>query len=47
MKSKKAPEKRGPKPDVLKLEGDWKAAVKKTLSKKRPPKGWPKNHENA
>jgi hypothetical protein len=32
----------GPKPDVLKLEGDWKDAVKKSLRKKKPPEGWPR-----
>jgi hypothetical protein len=33
---------RGPKPEVLKIEGDWQDAVKKSLSKKKPAKGWPK-----
>jgi hypothetical protein len=44
MKTKmaKPPEKRGPKPDLLKLEGDWGTAIKKTLAKKKPAKGWPK-----
>jgi len=32
----------GPKPDVLKIEGDWVAAIKKSLDKKKPPGGWPK-----
>ena len=32
----------GPKPDVLKIEGDWRAAVKKSLQKKKPVEGWPK-----
>ena len=32
----------GPKPDTLKIEGDWRDAVKKSLSKKKPPEGWPK-----
>jgi hypothetical protein len=40
-KSARKPAKRGPKPDVLKLEGNWKDAVKKSLSKKKPPEGWP------
>lgn len=35
-------EMRGPKPDLLKIEGDWKAAMKTALNKKRPPQGWPK-----
>ena len=34
--------KRGPKADTLKIEGDWKAAMKKSLEKKKPPEGWPK-----
>jgi hypothetical protein len=33
---------RGPKPDLLKIDGDWKKAVKKSLSKKKPATGWPK-----
>lgn len=41
-KAKKARTKRGPKPDLLKLEGDWTDAVKKTLTKKKPVGGWPK-----
>jgi hypothetical protein len=32
----------GPKPDILKIEGDWKEAVKKSLTKKKPAEGWPK-----
>jgi len=37
----KPPERRGPKPDVLKIHGNWKAAVKRSLEKKKPPEGWP------
>jgi hypothetical protein len=37
------PLKRGPKPDLLKIEGDWGDAVKKTLGKKKPAAGWPKD----
>jgi hypothetical protein len=40
--TKKTPEKRGPKPDLLKIDGDWKDAVKKSLAKKKPAMGWPK-----
>jgi len=40
--AKKSTEKRGPKPDLLKIEGDWKDAVKKSLEKKKPAAGWPK-----
>lgn len=36
-KSKKT----GPKPDTLKLEGDWKSLVGDALKKQRPPEGWP------
>jgi hypothetical protein len=32
----------GPKPEVLKIEGDWRDAVKKSLAKRKPPEGWPK-----
>ncbi len=32
----------GPEPERLKIEGDWEAAMKKGLAKKRPPGGWPK-----
>ena len=42
MTAKKTPAKRGPKPDLLKLKGDWADAVKKTLTKKNPATGWPK-----
>jgi hypothetical protein len=32
----------GPKPDLLKIKGDWEEAVKKSLNKKKPAEGWPK-----
>jgi hypothetical protein len=32
----------GPKPDMLKIEGYWKDAIKKSLAKKKPVTGWPK-----
>jgi hypothetical protein len=32
----------GPKPDLLKIEGNWEDAVAKSLKKKKPPGGWPK-----
>lgn len=41
-KSKKKPAKRGPKADILKLEGDWRELMKKSLQKKKPAEGWPK-----
>ncbi len=40
--TKKKPAKTGPKPDMLKIEGKWQDAVKKSLSKKKPTEGWPK-----
>jgi hypothetical protein len=40
--AKTIPVKRGPKPDILKVEGDWKDAVKKSLAKQKPAAGWPK-----
>jgi len=40
--TKKERETPGPKPDILKLEEDWREAVKKSLRKKKPPEGWPK-----
>jgi hypothetical protein len=39
---KKAAAVRGPKPEMLKIEGDWQDAVKKSLEKKKPATGWPK-----
>ncbi len=32
----------GPEPARLKIKGDWKKAVKKSLAKKKPVEGWPK-----
>jgi hypothetical protein len=34
--------KRGPKPDVLKINGRWQDAMKQSLKKQKPPEGWPK-----
>lgn len=48
MKKRKTKEKKpalvspGPKPEVLKIDGDWRDAVKKSLEKKKPPEGWPR-----
>ena len=39
IKTRQAP---GPKPEILKIDGDWKDAVKVSLQKKKPAKGWPK-----
>jgi hypothetical protein len=32
----------GPKPDTLKLKGNWERVVKRSLKKKKPSTGWPK-----
>jgi len=37
-----AKKKRGPKEERLRIEGNWKEALKKALKKKRPKEGWPK-----
>ena len=33
--------KTGPKPDTVKIEGDWETAIGKALKKPRPKEGWP------
>jgi len=40
--TKRQPMKRGTKPEMLKLNGDWKSLIKKSFQKKRPANGWPK-----
>jgi hypothetical protein len=43
-KQKKKPRKTpGPKPEALKIEGNWKDAIKESLKKKRPREGWPES----
>lgn len=42
-KKRKKKEIPGPKPEVLKIDGNWKDAVKKSLEKKKPLEGWPKS----
>lgn len=32
----------GPKPETLKLKGEWHRAIKRSLAKRKPPEGWPK-----
>jgi hypothetical protein len=32
----------GPKPQLLKIKGNWERAVTKSFKKKKPPSGWPK-----
>ena len=39
---KKVPKAPGPKPSLLKIKRNWQDAVKKSLTKKKPPEGWPK-----
>lgn len=34
--------KTGPKPEEVKIEGNWEAAIDKALGKKKPKDGWPK-----
>jgi hypothetical protein len=34
--------KRGPKPQMLKIEAKWEDAVTKSFRKKKPSGGWPK-----
>jgi hypothetical protein len=41
-KPKKGKATPGPKPEILKIEGNWKATVKKSLAKNKPKQGWPK-----
>ena len=31
----------GPKPERVKIEGDWESAVEKALKKPKPAEGWP------
>ena len=39
---KKQPIPPGPRPDLLKIDMDWKDAIKKSLEKKKPETGWPR-----
>lgn len=41
-KKKRRGKRTGPKPEMLKIEGNWQAAIKRSFEKKRPPEGWPK-----
>lgn len=33
---------RGPKPERVKIDEDWEDAIDKALRKEKPPEGWPK-----
>jgi hypothetical protein len=33
---------KGPEPERLKIHGNWKAAVRLAMQKRKPPGGWPK-----
>ena len=39
MSKKKVAKKRGRKPAVLKIAGDWKDAMKQAMKRGKPPKG--------
>jgi hypothetical protein len=39
-KPKKASQQPGPKADRVKLDGNWRDAMKKSLGKKKPAQGW-------
>jgi hypothetical protein len=41
-KAKKPRKRPASEPEVLKIEGNWKDAMRKLISKKRPVGGWPK-----
>jgi hypothetical protein len=47
MSSDRRRRKTGPKPERLKLRGDWEGLVGKALAKPRPSKGWPKPKKKA
>jgi len=42
-KKAKAPGKRGPKMEFLKLNGNWKDAIQRSFQKEKPKEGWPKD----
>jgi len=41
-KAKKPHKKTGPKPELLKIKGNWEKAVTRSFQKQKPPEGWPK-----
>jgi hypothetical protein len=42
MPDRVAPQRPGPEPERLKIDGDWEQAVERALKKPRPADGWPK-----
>lgn len=42
-KQKSDKRKSGPKPEKVKIEGQWEDSVEKALQKERPKEGWPKD----
>jgi len=40
--SRKKKQTPGPKPEVVKINGNWRDAVKRSLEKKKPANGWPR-----
>jgi hypothetical protein len=44
-KKNRKPARPGPQPESLKIEGDWKNAVKKAIRTPKPAEGWPKAEE--
>lgn len=45
-KQKSDKQKSGPKPDIVKIDGNWEDSVGKALKKKRPKEGWPKHEKS-
>lgn len=44
-KKTEKPSRPGPQPESLRIEGDWKDAVRKAIRKPKPADGWPKADE--
>jgi hypothetical protein len=39
--------KRGPRPENVKIRGSWENAVRRSLQKKKPLEGWPKENKSS
>jgi len=37
----------GPKPDNLKIEGNWQDAIGKAVKKEKPKEGWPESEKDS